>query len=146
MQTLQRKQIGVIDGQGGGIGRTIIRKIREELDESVEIVALGTNAIATAAMLKAKANRGASGEDAVCFCVSRLDVIIGSIAISWPHAMMGELTPRIATAITSSSAHKLYIPVSQENATVVATELLPLPILIDKLIEYHLLPLIQGDE
>ena len=59
------KRIGVIDGQGGGIGSTIIKRLRNAFEETIEIVALGTNAIATTQMLKARANRGASGENAM---------------------------------------------------------------------------------
>jgi len=65
-------RIAVIDGQGGGIGTAIIRRIREMLGEKVEVWALGTNAIATAQMMKARANRGATGENAICHCVNEV--------------------------------------------------------------------------
>ena len=66
-------KICIIDGQGGGIGATIIKKIREKFGESLDIIALGTNAIATSQMLKAKANRGASGENAIAQTVKQVD-------------------------------------------------------------------------
>ena len=89
-------RIAVIDGQGASIGSTIIRKIRQTYGEKVEIWALGTNAIATGQMLKAGANRGATGESAVCHCAHQVDVIIGPISILISNAMMGEVTPAMA--------------------------------------------------
>jgi len=132
------KRICVIDGQGGGIGATVIKKLKERYGETVEIIALGTNAIATAQMLKARANRGASGENAIVRTVNQVDVIIGPLGIIMAHAMMGEVTVKTAEAIASSSARKILIPLSQENAEIVGVSLLPLPRLIDKLIAKHL--------
>ena len=100
------KRICIIDGQGGGIGSAAIKKIRDVLEESVEIIALGTNAIATAQMIKARANRGASGENAIVQTVKNVDVIIGPISIIMAHAMMGEVTPLIAEAVAKSPAKK----------------------------------------
>jgi hypothetical protein len=134
--------ICVIDGQGGGIGSTIIRKLKESFGEKVEILALGTNAIATAQMLKARANRGASGENAIVQTVKRVDVIIGPIAILMAHAMMGEVTLRIAEAVSSSPARKLLIPLTQENVEIAGILPMPLPHLIDAMIEDHLSQLV----
>ncbi|HSO20747.1 MAG TPA: DUF3842 family protein, partial [Desulfosarcina sp.] len=106
-----RKTVCVIDGQGGGIGSTIIKKIKEHFGESVEIVALGTNAIATAQMLKARANRGASGENAIVRSVARADAVVGTLGILMAHAMMGEVTPGMAEAVSASSAVKLILPI-----------------------------------
>ena len=72
-----RKKICVIDGQGGGIGATLIKHIQSRYPGEMEILALGTNAIATAQMMKAGANRGASGENAIVRTVSRSDLIVG---------------------------------------------------------------------
>ncbi len=132
------KRICVIDGQGGGIGATVIKKLKERFGESVEIIALGTNAIATAQMLKARANRGASGENAIARTVRQVDVVIGPIGIIMAHAMMGEVTVKIAEAISACSARKLLIPLSQENVEIVGVCMMPLPRLIDTLIEKHL--------
>jgi len=74
-------KVCVIDGMGGGIGNALIKKIKAAFQEQVEIIALGTNAIATAQMMKAGANKGASGENAVIVTVRKVDVIIGSISI-----------------------------------------------------------------
>ena len=133
------KRICVIDGQGGGIGATVIKKLKERFGESVEIIALGTNAIATAQMLKARANRGASGENAIARTVRQVDVIIGPIGIIMAHAMMGEVTVKTAEAIAASGARKILIPLSQENVEIVGVSPLPLPRLIDTLIAKHLL-------
>ena len=130
--------ICVIDGQGGGIGSTIIKKLKETFGERIEIVALGTNAIATAQMLKARANRGASGENAIVQSVKHVDVIIGPVSIIVAHAMMGELTPLMAEAISHSPARKLLLPLTQENIDIVGIAPEPLPHLIDALIEGHL--------
>ncbi len=132
------KRICVIDGQGGGIGSIIIKKLKELFEENVEIVALGTNAIATAQMLKAKANCGASGENAVAQTVRRVDVIIGPIGVIIANAMMGEVTPKIAEAVANSPAPKLLIPLSRENVEIVGMPSIPLPHLIEALIQEHL--------
>ena len=131
-------KICIIDGQGGGIGATIIKRIKESFGESVDIIALGTNAIATSQMLKAKANRGASGENAIVQTVKQVDFIIGTIGIIMANAMMGEVTPKIAEAVSSSPARKYFLPLSQENAEIVGTAAIPLPHLIDELMDKHL--------
>jgi len=130
--------ICVIDGQGGGIGSTIIKKLKERFGERIEVIALGTNAIATAQMLKAKANKGASGPNAIVQTVKNADFIIGPIGIIMPHAMMGELTPFMAEAISLARAKKILLPLTQENIEVVGTGSLPLPQLIDELLDRHL--------
>ena len=135
--------ICVIDGQGGGIGSIIIKKLREAFQESVDIIALGTNAIATAQMLKARANRGASGENAIVRTVGQADIIVGPIGIVLAHAMMGEVTPHMAEAVAASQAKKFLIPISQENVEIVGLTPTPLPPLIETLIEKHLKELIQ---
>ncbi|MBU0993638.1 MAG: DUF3842 family protein [Proteobacteria bacterium] len=132
------KKICVIDGQGGGIGSAIIKKIKEVYGESVEIIALGTNAIATANMLKARANKGASGENAIIQTIKTVDVIVGPISILMANAMMGEVTPDIANAISSACAEKILIPLSQENIRIAGVSQMPLPHLIDELVENHL--------
>jgi hypothetical protein len=125
------KRICVIDGHGGGIGATIIRYLKTEFRENVETIALGTNAIATAQMLKAGANRGASGENAICRTVANTDFIVGSIAISWSNAMTGELTPKIAESIMSSPAAKILLPLFQESVNIVGLAKEPLPHLVE---------------
>jgi hypothetical protein len=125
----------VVDGQGGGIGAAIVRRLREVFEDKVEILALGTNAIATLAMLKAGANRGATGENAVVHSVARANVIVGSIAILMANAMMGEVTSPMAAAIASSDALKVLIPMSQERVALLGVATKPLPHMIEELLE-----------
>jgi len=133
-----RKKVCVIDGQGGGIGAAIIKKLRERFEERIEVIALGTNAIATAQMLKARANKGASGTNAIVHTVKKADVIIGSIGIIMPQAMMGEVTPLMAEAVCSADAKKILLPLTQENVEIVGVTGLPLPQLVDELLDKHL--------
>jgi len=128
-------RICVIDGQGGGIGSTLIKYLKAQLGEQVELIALGTNAIATAQMLKAGANKGASGENAICRTIAEVDCIIGPIAITWANAMLGELTPKMAEAIMSCSAVKVLLPITQERAEIVGLDRAPLPHLVEAAVE-----------
>lgn len=130
-----RKRICVIDGQGGGIGATLIKYLKATFGESLELIALGTNAIATAQMLKAGANRGASGENAICMTVGQADCVIGPIAITWANAMLGEVTPRMAEAITTSPAVKILLPLSQERVEIVGIVKEPLPHLVQEVVQ-----------
>ncbi|MBF0573239.1 MAG: DUF3842 family protein [Desulfamplus sp.] len=132
------KRVCLIDGQGGGIGVSLIKYLREFYGESIEITAIGTNAIAASQMMKAGANRAASGENAIVQTVKKADVIIGSIAITWANAMMGEVTPKMAEAVTSASALKILLPLNQENVVIVGFHREPLPHLIKYLIEIEL--------
>ncbi len=141
-----RKKICVIDGQGGGIGSTIISKLKLVYGESVEILALGTNAIATSQMLKAKANRGATGENAIAYTVKSADAIVGPVGIVLANAMMGEVTPRIASAVAESAAPKFLLPLSQENVTIVGVADDPLPHLVDELIEVRMKGILNTTE
>lgn len=131
-------RVCVIDGQGGGIGGVIIRRLKEEYGESLEVLALGTNAIATAQMMKAHANRGATGENAIVWTIRQADVIIGPIGIVLAHAMMGEVTPAVAAAVASCPARKFLLPLTQENVEVVGVAHEPLPHLVDEIVKVRL--------
>lgn len=128
-------RIAVIDGQGGGMGKYITERLRKELPDDIEILALGTNALAAAAMLKAGANEGASGENAVVFTSGQVDLIVGPIGIIMANSMLGEVTPRMAEAIASSSARKILLPVTRRNLEIAGYESEPLPHLVDNLIK-----------
>jgi hypothetical protein len=129
------KRICIIDGQGGGIGATLIKYIKDVYGESVELIALGTNAIATAQMLKSGANKGASGENAICWCVAQADCIVGPIAITWANAMLGEVTSKMAEAVMLSPAIKILLPLSQESVEIVSVVMEPLPHMVQKAVE-----------
>jgi hypothetical protein len=131
----QMKVIAVIDGLGGGIGSYIIKAIRENFGESIEIIALGTNATATAAMVKAGANNGAAGENAITINVRRVDIITGSLSIVLAGSMLGEVTYPMAAAVASSRAKKVLLPINRERVHVVNVQREPLPHLIEKLVE-----------
>jgi hypothetical protein len=124
-----------MDGQGGGIGAAIIKGLREAVGGDLEILALGTNSTATARMMKAGANKGATGENAIVRASTRADVIIGPVAILMANAMMGEVTPAMAEAVTSCDARKIVIPLSQERLTLVGLTGEPLPHLVDQVIQ-----------
>ena len=139
-------RIAVIDGQGGGIGTTVIKRIKESYGENIEVWALGTNAIATAQMMKARANRGATGENAICHCVGQVDIIVGPISLLIANSMMGEVTPLMVQAIGTSRALKLLLPLTQESLAVVGTVREPLPHLVEKLLADHLAPYLSKSE
>lgn len=120
-------KIMVMDGQGGGIGAAVIKGIRESLGDDQEILALGTNATATARMMKAGANKGGTGDNAIVWNSQRVEVIVGPLGIVMANAMLGEVTPNMAAAVSSSQARKILIPLSQENVWVVGTPGGPLP-------------------
>lgn len=128
-------KIGVIDGQGGGIGSLIVKRLRDEFGDAVEILALGTNAAATTAMMKSRANKGATGENAIVWNAGRVDLITGPLSIVLPNAMLGELTPKMAEAIVSSNIKKILLPLNQEGINVTGVEKEPLPHMVEKLIE-----------
>lgn len=127
-------KVVVIDGQGGRVGQTLIERVRQT-GADCEIIAIGTNAIATAAMLKAGASAGATGENPVVVACRTADVIVGPIGILAADAMMGEVTPAMAVAVGQSTARKLLLPVNLCNHIVVGTQSIPLSRIIDEAAE-----------
>ncbi len=127
-------KIAVVDGQGGGIGRVITEQLRRALPPETEIIALGTNAVATSLMLRAGANEGASGENAIVQNIENVDFVVGPIGIVLAHAMRGELTPKMAEAIAKSKARKILLPLTSTQVEVVGVEPEPLPHLVEKLV------------
>lgn len=121
----------IMDGQGGGIGAAIIKGLRDACGDEVELLALGTNSAATARMMKAGANKGATGENAIVRCSLQVQIIVGPLAILMANAMMGEVTPKMAEAIGSSRALKILIPLTQENVQIVGVAPEPLPHLVE---------------
>ncbi len=128
-------RIAVIDGQGGGIGKTVVEKLRKELPEDVSILALGTNALAAALMLKAGAHEGASGENAIVYNAAKVDIIVGVIGIIAANSMLGELTPLMAKAVSESPARKVLIPLNRCNIDIAGVKNEPLPCHIDSAVE-----------
>lgn len=126
-------RIAVIDGQGGGIGKHIVEQLRKRIP-NLDILALGTNALATGAMVRAGATEGASGESAICYNVGRVDIIVGSIAIMMVYGLLGEITPTMATAISASKADKVLLPIQRGNILLVGVHRSPLPHQIEAMV------------
>jgi hypothetical protein len=127
-------RVAVIDGQGGGIGKHIVEQLRKRLPD-LEILGLGTNALAAGAMVRAGATEGASGESAICYNVERVDLIVGSVAIMMVYGLMGEVTPAMAKAISNSKSDKLLLPIQRGNIQIIGLTKAPLPHLVEALVE-----------
>ncbi|MHB9111672.1 MAG: DUF3842 family protein [Thermoleophilia bacterium] len=126
------KVIAVIDGMGGNIGRQIVSQLRLKLPAEIEIVVFGTNSAATANMMKARASRGATGENAIRVSINQADIILAPVASVIPNSYMGELTPGIAEAIAISRAEKILLPLSQFQFHFVGVNRQPLPHLMEE--------------
>lgn len=127
--------ISVVDGQGGGIGKQFIEKLRKEIPD-VYIRALGTNSTATNKMIKAGANDGATGENAIVVNSYKSHIIVGVLGIVMPNSILGELTPKMAEAISSSDALKVLIPIQKCGVKVAfGEEVKPVSAYIDKAVE-----------
>lgn len=124
-RTIVMKKIVVIDGQGGKMGAALTAQL-QSLSSQAQIIAVGTNSAATAAMLKAGATAGATGENPVVVNCKSADLICGPMGIITANALYGEITPKMAAAVSESSAQKLLIPVNRCSVTVVGVEELSL--------------------
>ncbi|NLM43703.1 MAG: DUF3842 family protein [Clostridiales bacterium] len=118
-------KIVIIDGQGGKMGKMIVEQLKKSYP-SLELIAIGTNSIATAAMMKAGADHGATGENPVVVASKDADIIIGPIGIIIADSMLGEVTPAMAKAIGQSKAKKILIPVNKCNSHIVGSQDLPM--------------------
>ena len=111
-------KILIIDAQGGGIGKQVVSALKNRFPEN-EITAVGTNSAATTAMLRAGADHGATGENAVIVGCRQADVIIGPIGIVVADALYGEITPAMSLAVGQSRAKRILIPVNHCNNVIV---------------------------
>lgn len=127
-------KVVVIDGQSGRMGQLLIDRMRNA-GLSCEILAIGTNALATAAMLKAGADAGATGENPVLVACRTADIIAGPIGILSADSLLGEITPAMAVAIGQSAAKKVLLPVNQCSNIVVGTQSLSLSRLMDEAVD-----------
>lgn len=125
-----RGKVLVIDGQGGGIGKKIVASIKS-LNPDCPLLAAGTNAQATSAMIKAGADAGATGESAICYQCGRADIIVGVSGILHANAMMGEISPRIAAAVSESEALKVLLPLERCGLLIAGVE----PLTLDELVQ-----------
>ncbi len=128
-------RIAVIDGQGGGMGKAIVEKLRKTFEDNIAIVALGTNSLATSLMLRSGAHEGATGENAIVYNASKVDVILGPIGIICANSLLGEVTPLMAKAIAESPAKKILIPMNRCNIIIAGIENKTLPHYIDDAVE-----------
>ena len=127
-------KVVIVDGQGGKMGQMLIERIKSA-DLTCEIIAVGTNSIATSIMIKAGADSGATGENPVVVACRDADVIIGPIGIISADSMLGEITPNMAVATGQSKAKKLLLPMNLCNNIIIGTRALTMSKLIDETIE-----------
>lgn len=129
-------KIAVIDAQGAGIGQTVVKKIRKEIDSNIYITALGTNALATSNMIKAGANAGISGEKAICsFCkTNKIDSIIGPIGIICSGGINGEITPMVSAAIFNMDCTKYILPLQKHGIYIPGTRNLQIKDMIEEIV------------
>ena len=124
-------QAVIIDGQGGRMGAALVKRLREAYPEA-ELIAVGTNSIATAAMLKAGADCGATGENPVVRNVRDADVVLGPIGIVVADAILGEVTEKMAAAVGSCRAQKILLPFNSCSVTVAVSPNLSLSALVEE--------------
>ncbi len=124
----------IIDGQGGQLGAQLVKDILAEF-QSVSLTAIGTNAAATAAMLKAGAKNAATGENPVIVACRKADVIIGPVGIVIADSLFGEITPKMALAVGQSDAVRILIPMNKCDNIVAGVGNLSTAALIDDAIE-----------
>lgn len=115
-------RILIIDGQGGGIGARLVSLLRPRLPEGCELLCAGTNSLATNAMLKAGAARGATGENALCYNAQRADLILGPIGVILANGIMGEVSPAVASAVSGAECVKILIPSPTCGTLIAGTE------------------------
>jgi len=127
-------RIAVVDGQGGGIGKSLVEKIKARYKDQVDVIALGTNAVATSLMIRGGADDGASGENAIIVNAKKVDLIVGAVGIISANSMLGELTPAMAKAISESPAKKILIPLNRCNLMVTGVANATLPEHIEEVV------------
>ena len=127
-------EILVIDAQGGGIGKQVITALKKKFPAQ-KILAVGTNSLATSAMLKAGADNAATGENAVVVCSRKADLIIGPVGIVIADSLYGEVTAKMAVAVGQSRARRILIPVNHCDNYVVGVSDLAMSHLIEKVVE-----------
>lgn len=127
-------KIVIIDGQGGQLGALLVKEVAARIP-GAEITAIGTNALATSAMLKAGASRGATGENPVIVACRRAEVILGPIGIVIPDSMLGEVTPKMALAIGQADAVRILIPMNKCENLVAGVQSVSLGALVADAVE-----------
>ena len=127
-------KIVVIDGQGGRLGKLLVEGVRARLPQA-SIYAIGTNALATAAMLKAGADFGATGENPVIRAVADADGVLGPVGIVVANAILGEVTPAMAEAVGSCRGKKFLVPMNSCGVMVAGVVEKPLNVYATEAVE-----------
>ncbi|HAF85081.1 MAG TPA: hypothetical protein DCG32_01655 [Sphaerochaeta sp.] len=123
-------KVVIIDGQGGSLGKALVETIRK-IHPTLEILAIGTNSMAASAMLRSGASAIATGENPVVVAARDADIIIGPLGLIAADSLHGEITPIMASAVSQSKAHKILIPISKCNISIVGQQELSLAEMID---------------
>lgn len=127
-------KIVIVDGQGGKLGKLLVEQLKPACPQ-VQLYAIGTNSIATATMLKAGADFGATGENPVVRAVMDADIVLGPMGIVIAHAILGEVTPKMAEAVGGCRAKKLLIPMNSCGVSVAGVQELPLSSYVAQIVE-----------
>ncbi len=127
-------KIVIVDGQGGKLGKLLVEQLKQECPRA-QLYAIGTNSIATATMLKAGADFGATGENPVIRNVMDADLVLGPMGIVVAHAILGEVTPAMAEAVGGCRARKLLIPMNSCGVCVAGVQELPLNAYVAQIVE-----------
>jgi len=127
-------KIVIIDGQGGKLGKLLVEQLKQSCPQ-LPVYAIGTNSIATATMLKAGADFGATGENPVIRAVMDADVVLGPMGIVVAHSILGEVTPAMAEAVGGCRARKLLIPMNSCGVSVAGVQELPLSAYVAQIVE-----------
>ena len=121
----------VVDGQGGGMGRGLVESIKKKWPK-LHVRAVGTNSLATSAMLRAGADDGATGENAVVFNARQADLLLGPIGILTPNGLLGEVSPAMAEAVGGSEAVKILLPSQRCSIRLAVGDPQPLQFYLDQ--------------
>jgi hypothetical protein len=119
---METRRVLVVDGQGGGVGAQLVKRLQPLLRQNCELLCIGTNVLATNAMLKAGAQRGATGENAVVYNAAHASLILGPLGVILANGIMGEVSPAMASAISGADAPKILIPSVHCGVYVAGTE------------------------
>ncbi len=123
--------IAVVDGLGGGLGAQLVAGVRQTLGKDAAVLALGANAAATERMIKAGADRGASGENALRVSIGLADYILGPIGIIVPNSLLGEITPAMAQAVMEARGERILVPVAHQHFFLAGVETRPVGALVE---------------
>ena len=127
-------KILVVDGQGGGVGRQLVAQIKQAFPD-MKLMAVGTNTLATAAMLKSGADNAATGENAVIVAARKADVIVGPLGIAVADSLGGEITPAMANAVAQADAKRILLPFKNCDNVIVGVSDFTLGTLIQQAVE-----------